>query len=151
MTLVKFVNDSEPYLSAENLNNNFEELDNNTKKLEKQIKIDYTASEEIETNEYINGERVYTRRYSTNEAMSGSATIKIPLGMTNYDQIWIDMGNSYYINTEKRSLPIVATYYTDTSSNVFISAIIVDNNILLMGSGWNTSWTKVVVVKYTKK
>lgn len=26
MSLVKFINDSEPYLSAENLNNNFEEL-----------------------------------------------------------------------------------------------------------------------------
>ena len=66
---------------------------------------------------------------------------------------YVDLSNSYFAGKNNtRIIPIVSTYYINTTQNDFISVAVDGSNILIMCSGgWNTDWKKVVLVKYTKK
>ena len=123
--------------------------------LDEYLKVNYEDDKEVATNDFLNGKRIYAKRIVTTQKITGSTsgtTLSIPHGISNYDEIWVDLSNSYMINANKRSVPIVSTYYVDTTQNEFVSVAIDDSNILIMcKGGWGTDWKKVVLVKYTKK
>lgn len=117
------------------------------------IKVNYIDNQEVATNEYVNGKRVYAKRFTTNQTISTNSKITIKMNLLDYKERWIDLSNSYFINTIGASLPVITTYYVDYSSNPSLAsaALFEDNIILISNSGWNETWTKVVTVKYTKK
>ncbi len=129
------------------------DIDNNSVKPQ-DIKINYIDNQEIATNEYINDKRVYAKRFTTTQLLQGNSTLTIKMNLPEHDEAWIDLSNSYFISIDKkRIIPLTSYFYSDYSKDGSpISAIIddSDNLVLIAGGGWNTSWTKVVVVKYTK-
>lgn len=183
MEKINFENNKEPALNATNLNKlqqNVEEEINrlNADKLDKSLVyneknispegtysckyindnciIYYKYSEIIPTNEFLNDKRIYIKKFSTNETMNSNNNflIKIPHGITNYDDLWIDVSNSHmYANKNDyeryMSIPIVSTAYLNNSTDE-ISATINAKNILIISNGsWNNAWIKDVTVKFT--
>ena len=123
--------------------------------LDEYLKVNYEDDKEVATNDFLNGKRIYAKRIVTTQKITGSTsgtTLSIPHGISNYDEIWVDLSNSYMINANKRSVPIVSTYYVNTTQNEFLSVTVDGSDVLIMsGGGWGTDWKKVVLVKYTKK
>ena len=116
-------------------------------------KVDYKDNEEIATNEYVNGKRVYAKRF-TNIGLAANTLVQLKHSLTNCSEIWVDMTNSYVrsTNTDGRCFPLVQVYYTSTSSNSFFQVYVDDTNINLMSNGgWGTGWKISIVLKYTKK
>ena len=119
---------------------------------------DYIDSEEIPTNEFLNGKRVYAKRLITSETMNGSDNLAMEHGITDFQYIWVDLANSFYVSGESgldgyyRCLPLIQTFYTSVSSTDRASIYIDGAYVYLVSNGgWGTSWKKVITVKYTKK
>ena len=115
---------------------------------------DYIDNQEVATNEYINGKRVYAKRFSTIETILQKAILSIPMNLPDYEERWIDLSNSYMLNTSgNRCMPIVGIYYVSYTDNPeMVSATLNADNILLISKGgWGDNWKKVVTIKYTKK
>lgn len=116
-------------------------------------KVDYKDNKEIATNEYVNGKRVYAKRF-TNIGLAANTLVQLKHSLTNCNEIWVDMTNSYIrsTNSDGRCFPLVQVYYTSTSSNSFFQVYVDDTNINLMSNGgWGTGWKISIVLKYTKK
>ena len=144
MEKITFVNENEPYLSAENLN----AMQDN---IEEAIKDTY-STEEQHIGYWIDGKPLYRKVITTTEAIEGGINLQINHGVTNYDKMWVDLGNSYYYNSETtRSLPIEQTFYTTAVSAGKAHVYTEGDYIYLVSSGgWSTSWEKVVTLLYTK-
>lgn len=119
------------------------------------LELNYKDNGIVATNEFLNGKRIYTKRFSTTDSIGSgnNYVLEIPHGITNFDELWIDVSYShFYANKNSArymSIPIVATAYV-SNSNDEISASIYGNNILIIANGgWGNLWTKVVTIKFT--
>ena len=123
------------------------------KKILESTFVNYIDNQEVPTNEYVNGKRVYAKRFVTTQTISTNSKITIIMNLPECEEKWIDASNSYLLNTVGVSLPITANYYVDYSATpTLVSATIQQDNIYLIANGgWNETWKKVVIVKYTKK
>ena len=118
----------------------------------------YIDGEEIPTNEFLNGKRVYAKRLITSETMNGTDNLAIEHGITDFQYIWVDLANSFYVNGESgldayyRCLPLIQTFYTSVSSTERTSIYIDGAYVYLVSNGgWGATWKKIITVKYTKK
>lgn len=106
-----------------------------------------TNGDAIRTNEKIDGKWVYKKRIYFN-TLIGAGTTLIPHGITNYDLIWIDYGDSFMISgVMSRGFPLL--YYSNASKDSVDAFINGDNIIFIADTSWSTNWTKGIVVKYT--
>lgn len=117
---------------------------------------DIKDNEIYETEEFLNGKKVYAKRLITTASMPGGnpiLEIQHGLSLDLIDIAWIDMSNSFIINKLSdylRCLPLVQTYYTNISSNAYFSATLDKDKVILMSNGgWGETWTKVVTIKFT--
>lgn len=140
MALIEFKNlpDTSTPLSAENLNHNFNELSNR----------DARSTEEQVIGTWL-GKPLYRKVISVDTHMNKK--LEFGHGVENFEKIWIDVSNSYiFDNTNKISFPLISTSYYEDFSQRF-SAMIYNNVIVLNSDGvWNTNWTKVITLNYTK-
>ena len=136
-------------ITAEALNH----MEDGISKLDEDIKINYIDNQEVATNEYLNGKRIYAKRFSTTETLVQKGTLSIPMNLPDYEEKWIDVSNSYFCNLEGTSVPILSNYYISYLDDPEeISATLQNDNILIISKGgWGNNWKKVVTVKYTKK
>ena len=58
----------------------------------------FSTSEQFTGDYWVDGKKIYQRTWSVG-ARSGNSTATISLSSANIDQIWFDMGNSYYIES----------------------------------------------------
>lgn len=130
MALVEFVNNSAPYLNAENLNNNFEYLEN------KMDNNEVYSTNEIKTNEvWIDGKPIYRK------------VITISNIGTSFDTTISDVDNLFF-NDKSRiswdfssiSYPIDRARFSFTKQTNRITA---DNEDV-------ATWNAVLVLEYTK-
>lgn len=144
MALVEFVNNSAPYLNAENLNNNFEYLEN---------KIDngeIYSTNEIKTNKvWINGKPIYRKVISISEAINQTNNV-FAHGISNIEFIKIKEANVFNTsNGASYSLPIYL-YNSHTATDALSVKVDFTNITFYMASAWNTQWQKTIVLEYTK-
>ncbi len=122
-----------------------EELQNN-------IFYDYSTSEVFTGKYWIDGKPIYRKVIVTNEVVQANVVLPVAHGITDYDYIWVDMGNSFYYNTvTKRSLPLEQTFYTATS-NTDKAHIYLDGSYIyyVSSGGWGDAWEKITTILYTK-
>ena len=156
MEKINFVNNSEPYLSAENLNqiqNNVEieinEIKNNNllnanKINEINDKFVFSKDEKI-IGKWINGKNIYRKVIESNVASMGQTNIS--LVDLNYEIIWVNQGKSFnqYDGTTTSS----GINWYNGSSDYGLAYINTSNNLVLKN---NSSWTRkyYVTIEYTK-
>lgn len=108
------------------------------------------TGEEVTTNEYLDGSRVFTKRIVVTTAITGGTRLTVPHEITDAGSVWIDLSNSYIQNRDDNTtlaLPIV--YYDNQSNSMQVTADLT-NIYIDAGGGWNTRWRKVITLKYTK-
>lgn len=94
------------------------------------------------------GKPLYRKTITFKTTISGSFTV--PHEIANVDEINVDYGNSYFIETTgtSYSLPIIG-YAGNFTDNCY--AFVNKENIYIYATGgWNTSWTKYITLLYTK-
>lgn len=144
-------------LSIQNLNkmeNGIEENANTIENLSNEIKTIFVDNTEVETNEYLNGKKVYKKRLSFTTTLELNTVLSVPVEIENVEFIWLDNCYMYNNNTsdinERMSYPIPFNAAPNEPST-YIGIRINGTNIeLLSNGGWSTLWTKVITVKYTK-
>ena len=94
------------------------------------------------------GKPLYRKVISVNTSFSKQ--LEFEHGVENFERIWIDVADSYFVDANNAVLPLISTsYYTDFSQR--LNAMIYNRNIILYSDGsWGTDWTKVITLKYTK-
>ena len=115
--------------------------------------IDFQDNVEVATNEFLNGKRIYTKRFVTNSVLNNNS-IRIKHGITNFDRIWVDLSNSYYYRRDvNRSVPVVSPFYIEDFSSREGQTVTIEAEEIIISSngGFNENWEKVITVKYTKK
>lgn len=147
MEKINFVNGQSPYISATNLNN----LQDNVENAINGIKKEITTGQEYATNEYIDGKRVYEKIVKTTTIINGGETTTVAHGITGANKIWVDLSNSYFRATSNNmSYPLPMLYYNaPTVEGIQIFVDLTNINFISAG-GWATTWEKVVRLKYTK-
>ncbi len=107
------------------------------------------STEEIKTGEkWIDGKDIYRKTFVTNG--KGKTNIED----LNYDEIFLDLSNSYLImDYNNRILPLVViTVSASVQVNTNQGMAYIENGNLVVESGSNIDFTKAVItVKYTKK
>lgn len=58
----------------------------------------FSTSEQFTGDYWVDGKKIYQRTWAIG-TQSGNSTATISLSSANIDQIWFDMGNSYYIES----------------------------------------------------
>lgn len=110
------------------------------------------STSEVDTGKvWIDGKPIYSKTYSFNTAIAANTVYTLAHGISNVENIWIDLSNSFWINTSGRSYPMVMTNYNSISNTdtATVYADLTNIGIITIG-GWNTSWTKNITINYTK-
>lgn len=111
----------------------------------------YSESEHM-IGTWINGKPLYRKVIVTYDTVQTDIPYAIAHGVTGWDRMWIDLGNSFfYESNRKRSLPLEQTSYTSTSGNDKCHAYVEADYIYIVSvGGWGTGWEKVITLNYTK-
>ncbi len=124
--------------------------ENNTysaKAIDNKLKINITTGQEVATNEYINGKRVYKRNISAIGENSSGTTLTLSNINFNFSEIWIDESNSF-ISNESETLSINWYFAPEDYCRVWIGK---NTKIIRYRTGGNLSGrTFNVMLKYTK-
>lgn len=137
-------------LNAENLNQIQENVEEAIE--EEKNKFNYSTEEQI-IGKWIDGKTLYRKVILTDETILADVNLQIPHGIIDYDKIWVDLGNSFYYNLDSnhRSLPLIQTFYTTTSSTERAHVYLEGDYIFLVSNGgWGNSWQKIITLNYTK-
>lgn len=145
MSLVIFKNlpDTTTPLTAENLNSNFEYLDDKAS-----LATNY-LTDEVKIGTWINGKPLYRKVITFNDTVSTNTTFTKAHEIQNANIVLVK--DAYMINNVNYAtyhLNMVGyggnltdkTYLYADRTNVYIYA----------NGGWNTGWDKVIVLEYTK-
>lgn len=108
------------------------------------------TGEEFATSEFIDGKRVYEKLFSTTETVTGGTTTSFEHGITDADKIWLDIGNSYLIETSGRCYPLPIIYYSTYSVDGLQVFVDLTNLYFISNGGWGNAWKKVIRLRYTK-
>lgn len=94
------------------------------------------------------GKPRYRKTITFKTTINGSFTV--PHEIANVDEINVDYGNSYFIETPgtSYSLPIIG-YAGNLTDNCYVY-VNKENIYIFATGGWNTSWTKYITLLYTK-
>lgn len=134
------------------LNSQIASLNTNIITLSNNMLTKYPNNKEVATNEYFNGKRVYAKRLVFTTVIPGGGDVLTKAhGISNFTELWVDIGNSYMIastNGRSVSLPTVS-YYGSFSERVNIEWD-TTNIYIYADTGWGTHWTKYILLKYTK-
>lgn len=141
MALVKFVNDNPPYLSAENLNNNFEELERN------QI---YSEEEQIIGT--FMGKTLY-RKIIDFGNLPNATTKQVNHNISNLYMFTKVFGIMY--GSEGTSgygaIPLPSTATQDKDIKYSVTFTLLSNTYIQIGTGTDRSAYKAIVIcEYTK-
>lgn len=153
MITFKDLPNTETPVTAENLNSNFNELNANFSELSGLVDTNSTYSyDEIVVGKWVNGKPLYRKVMIFNDTISQSQTNEFPHGIENVNFIMIK--NAYLMNhvVDLRNIyPLPVTLYESNTQTDFC-AIKVDRKKIKFytNGGWNTGWTKVVILEYTK-
>lgn len=124
---------------VKNANGVFEEFDNN--------KIYMSTNIECATNEYLDGKRVYKKRISCGAMSDTSLTVSH--GITDFDTIYIDTGDSYCKNTSGVILPLPFISRSGTEYCIELMLSSKGSNISIYSKNQTLS-EAYVTIKYTK-
>ena len=156
MALIEFVNDSAPYLSAENLNNNFEYLDD---KIPNIVNQHSNSQEDAYNCDYIND----LHNYSSEEHIIGtfnnkplyrksfkvlitSQTFEFNHGITNMDDLV--KYNASIIQQGGYKYPI--PYYSEIAGYTIEGGVSSTGCYFKLGNSINYNHYATVVLEYTK-
>ena len=124
--------------------------ENNTysaKAIDNKLKTNIITGQEVATNEYINGKRVYKRNISVIAENSSGTTLTLSNINFNFSEIWIDESNSF-ISNENETLSINWYFAAEDYCRVWIGK---NTKIIRYRTGGNLSGrTFNVMLKYTK-
>lgn len=124
--------------------------ENNTysaKAIDNKLKTSIVTGQEVATNEYINGKRVYKRNISVIAENSSGTTLTLSNINFNFSEIWIDESNSF-ISNENETLSINWYFAAEDYCRVWIGK---NTKIIRYRTGGNLSGrTFNVMLKYTK-
>lgn len=117
------------------------------KAIDNKLKTNVTTGQEVATNEYINGKRVYKRNISVIAENSSGTTLTLSNINFNFSEIWIDESNSF-ISNENETLSINWYFAAEDYCRVWIGK---NTKIIRYRTGGNLSGrTFNVMLKYTK-
>lgn len=124
--------------------------ENNTysaKAIDNKLKTNIVTGQEIATNEYIDGKRVYKRNISAIGENSSGTTLTLSNINFDFSEIWIDESNSF-ISSESETLSINWYFAPEDYCRLWIGK---NTKIIRYRSGGNLSGrTFNVMLKYTK-
>lgn len=111
----------------------------------------FSESEQI-IGTWIDGKPLYRKVVVTYDTVQTDIPCAIAHGVTGWDKMWIDLGNSFfYESNRKRSLPLEQTSYTSTNGSDKCHAYVEADYIYIVSvGGWGTGWEKVITLNYTK-
>lgn len=145
MALVEFQNNTAPYINADNLNNNFEYLED---KIE-----DIYSTDEVKTNKvWINGKPIYRKVITFSNTITTNETFAIAHSISNAELIkikeFVIQGTTSTSNGMSYQFPIVGYGGALTDKSY---AWVDRTNIYVYGNtGWGSGWTKYAILEYTK-
>lgn len=117
------------------------------KTIDNKLKTSIVTGQEVATNEYINGKRVYKRNISVIAENSSGTTLTLSNINFNFSEIWIDESNSF-ISNENETLSINWYFAAEDYCRVWIGK---NTKIIRYRTGGNLSGrTFNVMLKYTK-
>lgn len=125
-----------------------DELNSNLAKLETSTIM---ISEEVKTRDTLFGKPIYSKTFKFTTTIQGNNIFNYPHDLENIDDIWVDMQNSFIICEAKNncSYPFIECRYNGDSEELQIS--VNNTNIIFDASGgWDTNWTKIITIRYTK-
>lgn len=115
--------------------------------IDNKLKTSITTGQEVATNEYIDGKRVYKRNISAIGENSSGTTLTLSNINFDFSEIWIDESNSF-ISNENETLSINWYFATDDYCRLWIGK---NTKIIRYRTGGNLSGrTFNVMLKYTK-
>lgn len=116
-------------------------------KIENSIKTNIITGQEVATNEYIDGKRVYKRNISAIGENSSGTTLTLSNINFDFSEIWIDESNSF-ISSESETLSINWYFAPEDYCRLWIGK---NTKIIRYRTGRNLSGrTFNVMLKYTK-
>lgn len=131
----------------QNLTSNSENAVPSVKAVNDVIKTNIITGQEVATNEYIDGKRVYKRNISAIGENSSGTTLTLSNINFNFSEIWIDESNSF-ISNENETLSINCYFAAEDYCRVWIGK---NTKIIRYRTGGNLSGrTFNVMLKYTK-
>ena len=131
----------------QNLSSNSENTVPSVKAVNDKLKTSIVTGQEIATNEYIDGKRVYKRNISAIGENSSGTTLTLSNINFNFSEIWIDESNSF-ISNEIETLSINWYFAPEDYCRVWIGK---NTKIIRYRTGGNLSGrTFNVMLKYTK-
>lgn len=131
----------------QNLTSNSENTVPSVKAVNDKLKTSIVTGQEIATNEYIDGKRVYKRNISAIGENSSGTTLTLSNINFNFSEIWIDESNSF-ISNEIETLSINWYFAPEDYCRVWIGK---NTKIIRYRTGGNLSGrTFNVMLKYTK-
>lgn len=117
------------------------------KAIDNKLKTNITTGQEVATNEYLNGKRVYKRNISAKGENSSGTTLTLSNINFNFSEIWIDESNSF-ISNESETLSTNWYFAPEDYCRVWIAK---NTKIIRYRTGGNLSGrTFNVMLKYTK-
>lgn len=117
------------------------------KAIDNKLKTNITTGQEVATNEYLDGKRVYKRNISAIGENSSGTTLTLSNINFNFSEIWIDESNSF-ISNENETLSINWYFAAEDYCRVWIGK---NTKIIRYRTGGNLSGrTFNVMLKYTK-
>ena len=131
MALIEFQNNTAPYLNADNLNNNFNYLDEKAQ--------DIYSTNEIVIGKWINGESIY-RKIISSYGVTGNNVI-IPHNITNFKQLV-----NYSLIAGDNGL----SYVNNNSLYDFYVNTVDTNNVNMVIAGAYNNWQIYIVLDYIK-
>ena len=168
-TKTEWVNDKAPAINATNLNNienGIEEAHNEITKIGdlSQLKtenkdnlvnainegvVNYIDNQEVFTNEYLNGKKIYSKRIVVGSLTTG--TNSRAHNVTNFDTMWIDLSNSFIkANSSKLCYSFNMVLYGSTSNSDRLQTFVNETSVNIISTGGWEIWTAYVTLKYTK-
>lgn len=126
-------------------------LDERISEINTYLSNNFVISEtEIETPwKWIDGKRIYSIAIITNDTIPAGSDLTIPLDLSAADRLWIDLQNSY-IRSATQCFPIPLPKFS-VSDDSYIAIWVNKAGIrLYSNAGWNNSWEKCIVLRYTK-
>lgn len=131
----------------QNLTSNSEETVPSVKAVNDSIKTNIITGQEVATNEYLDGKRVYKRNISVIAENSSGTTLTLSNINFNFSEIWIDESNSF-ISNENETLSTNWYFAAEDYCRVWIGK---NTKIIRYRTGGNLSGrTFNVMLKYTK-
>lgn len=106
------------------------------------------AQNEVKTSDTFLGKPIYTKTIMFNTTVKDEM-IEIAHNINDIDYIWVDMQNTFMLATSGLSYPLVTLRYNKNAVSVQVSATKTSVRLDVAG-GWDTIWTKVITVRYTK-